>query len=97
MRTLLTMGECRLLLFLAIGQVLQNLWHFEVLTLESKGKPKMWNISKTADCRAKWIIDHRAKGKLWHFEILLNTGTYAAGNFKVLFLSQFSSEPIQTL
>ncbi len=23
---------------------LQNLWHFETLTLESTGKPKMWNI-----------------------------------------------------
>ena len=31
------------------------------------GKPKMWNISKMADCRVKLIIDHRAKGKLWHF------------------------------
>ncbi len=47
------MGECRLLLFLAIGQVLQNLWHFEILTLESVGKPKMWNISNIADSRAK--------------------------------------------
>ena len=53
MRTLLTMGECRLLLFLTIGHVLQNLWHFEMLTLESVGKPKMWSISKTADRRAK--------------------------------------------
>ena len=35
--------------------------------------------------------------KLWHFEIFLNTGPYAAGNFKVLFLPQFSLEPIQTL
>ena len=61
------------------------------------GKPKMWNISKTADCRAKRIIDRRANGKLWHFEIFLNTGPYATGNFKVLFLPQFSLEPIQTL
>ncbi len=80
MRTLLTMGECRLLLFLAISQVLQNLWHFEM-----------------ADCRVKWMIDRRAKGKLWHFEILINTGPYAAGNFKVLFLPQFSLEPVYTL
>ncbi len=70
-RTLLTMGECRLLLSLAIGQVLQNLWHFEILTLESMGKPKIWNISKTVDYKAKRIIDRRAKGKLWHFDILL--------------------------
>ncbi len=33
------------------------------------GKPKMWNISKAADRRAKRIIDRRAKQKLWHFEI----------------------------
>ena len=54
----------------------------------------MWNISKTADCGAKRILDRRAKGKLWHFEIFLNTGPYmyAAGNFKVLFLPQFSLE-----
>ncbi len=96
MRTLLTMGECKLLLFLAISQVL-HLWHFEILTLESMGKPKIWNILKTADRRPKRIIDHRAKQKLWHFEIFLNTGPYAAGNFKVQFLPQFSLEPIQTL
>ncbi len=34
-------------------QVLQNVWHFEILTLESMGKHKMWNISKTSDRRAK--------------------------------------------
>ncbi len=34
------------------------------------GKPKMWNISKAADRRAKWIIDRR---KFWHFENFLNT------------------------
>ena len=71
----------RLLLFLAIGQVLQNLCHFEILTLEPMGKPKMWNISKTADRRAKRSIDHRARRKLWHFDFFLNTGPYAAGNF----------------
>ena len=89
MGTLLTIGQCRLLLCLAMGQVLQNVWHFEILTLASMGKPKMWNVSKTADCRAKWIIDSRAKGKWWHFDIFLNTGPYAAGNFKVLILPQF--------
>ncbi len=50
---------------------LQNLWHFEIFTLESMGKPKIWNISKTDDCRAKRIIDRKAKGKLWYFEIFL--------------------------
>ncbi len=87
MRLLPTMGKCRLLLILAIGQVLQILWYIEILTLESMGKPKLWNISKTGDCRAKLIIDRRAKEKLYHFEMFLNTGPYAAGNFKVLFLS----------
>ena len=38
---------------LAICQKLKILWHFEVLTWESMGEPKMWNISKTADRRAK--------------------------------------------
>ncbi len=32
---------------------LKILLHFEILTLESMGKPIMWNISKTADRRAK--------------------------------------------
>ena len=44
-------GKCRLLRFLAIGQVLQNLWHS--LICESMGKDKMCNISKTAGRRAK--------------------------------------------
>ena len=35
--------------------------------------------------------------KVWHFEIFLNTGPYAAGNFKVLFPPQFSLQPTQTL
>ena len=30
-----------------------KLWHLEILTLESMGKPKMWNILKTADRRVK--------------------------------------------
>ena len=49
MGTLATMVEYRLLLFLAIGQVLKILWHFEIFTWESMGKPKMWNISKMCD------------------------------------------------
>ena len=35
--------------------------------------------------------------KLWYFEFFLKTGPYTAGNFKVLFLPQFSLESIQTL
>ena len=53
MTTLASMVEYRLLHFLAIGRVLQLLWHFEILTLQSMGKPQMCNISKTADRRAK--------------------------------------------
>ncbi len=56
LRTLDTMVKYRLLLFLASSQVLKKLWHFEILTWESMGKSKMWNIS--ADCRAK-------RPKLW--------------------------------
>ncbi len=167
MRTLLIMGECRLLLFLAIGQVLQNLWHFEILTWESMGKPKMWIISKTAYRRVKWpkfgsrgttvnmysdiwkvlwclipwvwfgailctmqnfqfynfltlllsqfssnfipklytrYPNHYVFGDVsnikniwWHFNFFLNTGPYGDGNFKMLYLPQFSLKPIQTL
>ena len=53
MRTLASLGEYRLLLFLAIGQVLKIIWHFEILTWESMGKPEIWNILKTADRRVK--------------------------------------------
>ena len=35
------------------------------------------------------------KTKLWHIEFFLNTGPYETGNFKVLFLPQFSLKPIQ--
>ena len=38
LRTLATMAEYRLLLCLAIVQVLKNVWHFEILTWESIGK-----------------------------------------------------------
>ena len=44
--------ECRLLLFLAIDQGLQNLWHFKILTMESIGKLK-YGTSR------KWLIVER--------------------------------------
>ena len=44
MRTLATMVQYRLLLFLAIGHVLKILRHFKILTLGSMGTPKMWNV-----------------------------------------------------
>ena len=40
------MVEHRLSFFLAIGQVLKRLWHFEILAWESMGKPKMWILSR---------------------------------------------------
>ena len=73
------MGEYRLLLFLALDELLQNLWYFEILTLESMGKPKMWNISKTDDHRTKRI-------KIWdsgyystHMEITFDAGFLECG------------------
>ena len=48
---------------LAISHELKLLWHFEILTWESTGKsPKMCNILKTADRRAKQmkILDSRS-------------------------------------
>ncbi len=41
------------LLFLAVGQVLKILWHFEILIWESIGKTKMLNNLKTGDRSAK--------------------------------------------
>ena len=54
--------------FLAIIQVLKILLHVEILTWKSMGKPKMWNISKTSDHRAKWM-------KIW------DSGYYSVGYF----------------
>ncbi len=51
--------------FLAIYHKLKSLWHFEILTLESMGKPKMWNITKTVNRRAK-------QAKIW------DSGYYSA-------------------
>ena len=70
------MVEYRLSLFLAIGQVLKILWHFEILTWESMGKPKMWNISKTANRRAK-------RTKIWDWE---SYSAYMEGTFDARFL-----------
>ena len=64
------MVEHRLSLFLAFGQVSKNLWHFEILTWESMGKPKMGNIPKKANRRAKQM-------KIWdsrsYFEYMEGT------------------------
>ncbi len=52
MRALAAMVEYRLSLFLAIGQVLKMLWHFEILRKESMGNLKC-GISQ------KWLIIER--------------------------------------
>ncbi len=63
------MGEC-MLLYMAIGQVLRNLWYFEILTLESMENLNVErNRNPKPNRRAKWIIYRRVKRKLWHFEI----------------------------
>ena len=52
------------------------LWHFEIFTWELMGKPKMWNILKTADCRVKLM-------KIW------DSGCYSThmeGTFDAQFL-----------
>ncbi len=70
------MVEYRLSLFLAIGEVLKILWHFKILTWESMGKPKMWNISKTAIRRAK-------RTKIWDSAC---HSAYVEGTFDARFL-----------
>ena len=90
---------------LAICQKLQILWHFEILTWESMGKPKMWDILRMADHRAKWT-------KIWdsgycaHMEVTFEFGLGSFGTlgkisnftiFKTLVFSKFLSDFIQTL
>ncbi len=60
MRTLATMVQNRLLFFLAISQVSQNVGHFEILTLESMGNLKC-GLSQ------KWLIvePHGRKFETW--------------------------------
>ena len=69
------MGECRLLLFLAISSFTKPMV-LEILTLESMGKPKMWNISKTANRRTK-------RAKIWESGFL---STHMEVSFDVRFL-----------
>ncbi len=157
-------GRIQTITFLGNRPGFKKMWHFEILTWESMGKPKMWNISKKSNRRAKgtkkwdsmYYISHMegtvdarflefglgsfgALCKIFnfpifktlflsqfppnfiqciliigqyrlllfgdlpkflnirHFEVFLNTGQYAAGKFKVLFLLQFSLDPNQTL
>ncbi len=45
-------GRIQAITFLGNRPSLKKLWHFKILTWESMGKPKMWNISKTVDRRA---------------------------------------------
>ena len=91
------MVEYRLSLFLPIGQALKILWHLDILTLESMGKPKMWNILK------RLIVEQN--GQIWDSGSCspYMEGTFDAqfpefglGSFgavlKSLLLSQFSSD-----
>ena len=48
------MGEYKVMDILAMCLKLHIFWHFEILTRESMGKPKMCKILKMADRRAKW-------------------------------------------
>ncbi len=75
--------------FLPIGQVLKILWHFEILTCESMGKRKMWNISKTVNCRAKRMKILESLGALCK---IISDSTI----FETLLLQQFSLDFIQT-
>ena len=45
-------GAIQAITFLGNRPSFKMLWHFEILTWDSMGKPKMWNISKTANGRA---------------------------------------------
>ncbi len=106
MTTLLTTGECQLLLFLAIDQVLKQLWQFEILTLESMGNLKMWNISKTNDRTAKWTEIWDSGYYSSQIEVTFDAGFLEFGLesfgilckisnftiFKTLLLTQFSSD-----
>ncbi len=76
MRTLGYCGVIQAVTFLANLPSFKNLRHFEILTWVSMGKPKMWNISKTADRRTK-------RAKIW------DSGYYSAhieGTFDARFL-----------
>ena len=63
---LLTLAEYRLLIFLAISQVL---WHFEILTWESMGNPKIHNILKRAGSRVLQTDENLAIGALSTFYV----------------------------
>ncbi len=73
------MLEYRLLhiLFLAIGQVLKILWHFEILNWEN---PKICNILKTADLSVKRL-------KIWKPGVVsfhVRSFEFSLGSFGVL-------------
>ncbi len=97
-------GLLRLLLLGNRPRFLKHLWHFEILTWESMGKLKMWNISKTANSRAKrtkiWDSGSYSAFMQGTFDAqFLEFGSFGAlckisnfTNFKTLLLSQFASD-----
>ncbi len=46
-------GRIQAITFLGNRPSFKKMWYFDILTWESMGKPKMWNITKTAYRRAK--------------------------------------------
>ncbi len=56
----------------AIVQLLNILWHFQILTWDSIGKPKMYHISKTTDPRTK-------RTKIWD-------SAFCSAHTRVLFM-----------
>ncbi len=93
-RTLLTMGECSLLLFLAIGQI-QNVWHFEMLTLESMGKRLI--VERNWQKLGLGVLQYTYGGYFWclipwvWFGVIQCTLQYFQFyNFKTILLSQFA-------
>ncbi len=76
-------GQYRLLLCLAICQKQTN------------KQTKQTTNKQTPPQKKTQQQQQHIKTKLWHIDFFLNTGPYETGNFKVLFLPQFSLKPIQ--
>ncbi len=87
-------------------EVLRTLWHFEILTREPMGKPKMWNISKTGHHRAKrtniWDSGYYSAHMEGTFDArFIEFGLGHSMHFPILqflklLLSQFSSDFFQS-
>ena len=94
------------IIFLGNRPSIKKMWDFEILTWDSMGKTKMWNISKTAARRAKrtnsWDsgyysahIEVTFDGRFLEFGLESCSALCKIFNitiFKTLLLSQFSSD-----